>query len=148
MVSDSLTRTRPQALERDITFSIHKYWDRIGLFAILLLAALLNLVGLSREGYDNTYYAAAVKSMLLSWHNFFFNSFDPGGFVTIDKPPLGFWLQVLSAKIFGYSGVSLMLPQALAGVASVALLYHLVRRIFGVPAGLIAALALAITPIS
>ncbi|HEU5228193.1 MAG TPA: glycosyltransferase family 39 protein [Ktedonobacteraceae bacterium] len=123
-------------------------WHRAMLGAILLLAAGLNFLLVDREGYNNTYYAAAVKSMLQSWHNFFYVSFDPGGFVTIDKPPLGFWLQALSAKIFGFSGFSLVLPQALAGVFSVAVLYYLVRRIFGPGAGLLAALFLAITPIS
>ena len=119
----------------------------VALGAILLLAALLNFFQLCRVGYANSYYAAAVKSMPLSWHNFFFNAFDPGGFVTIDKPPLGFWFQVASAKLFGFSGVSLLLPEALAGVLSVALLYHLVRR-FGARAGLLAALFLALTPVA
>src|SRR5437763_6293798 len=77
-----------------------------------------------------------------------FISFDLGGFVTIYKPPIGFWLQVVSVKLFGFNGLALMLPQAIAGVLSVALLYYLVRRIFGGAAGLLAALALAITPIS
>src|SRR5438132_3239657 len=86
--------------------------------------------------------------MMDNWHNFFFASYDPGGFVTIDKPPVGFWFQVLSAKIFGFNPVSILLPQALAGVLSVLLLYYLVRRHFGVVAGLLAALALAITPLS
>ena len=123
-------------------------WYRLTLGGILVIAALLNCWQLSRVGYGNTYYAAAVRSMLQSWHNFFFNSFDPGGFVTIDKPPLGFWFQVASAKLFGYNGVSLLLPEALAGVLSVAILYHLVQRRFGKPAGLIAALVLAVTPVS
>src|SRR5260370_34398220 len=86
--------------------------------------------------------------MMHNSHNFFFASYDPGGFVTIDKPPVGFWLQVASAKLFGFTPVSILLPQALAGVLSVLLLYYLVRRHFGVVAGLLAALALAITPIS
>src|SRR5205085_7506019 len=72
----------------------------------------------------------------------------PGGFVSIDKPPLGFWLQAASAKIFGFTPLSIFLPQALAGVFSVLLLYYLVRHHFGVVAGLLAALALAISPIS
>ena len=148
MISESLNPARPQALGRGVTVSIGKFWERLPLVVVLLLAAFLNFYGLSREGYSNAYYAAAVKSMMQSWHNFFFNSFDPGGFVTIDKPPLGFWLQVASAKIFGFNGVSILLPQALAGVLSVALLYYLVSRIFGRAAGLIAALALAVTPIS
>ena len=123
-------------------------WYRLALGAILAIAGLLNCWQLDRVGYGNTYYAAAVRSMLESWHNFFFNSFDPGGFVTIDKPPLGFWFQVASAKLFGYNGVSLLLPEALAGVLSVAVLYHLVQRHFGKPAGLLSALVLAITPVS
>ena len=86
--------------------------------------------------------------MALNWHNFFFAAFDPQGFLAIDKPPLGFWVQVLSTRIFGFSAWSLLLPEALAGVGSVAVLYVLVRRVFGPVAGLIAALALALTPIS
>ncbi len=123
-------------------------WHRPALGGILALAALLNFWALDRLGYANSYYAAAVRSMLQSWHNFFFVSFDPGGFVTIDKPPLGFWLQTASAKLFGFSGVSLLLPEALAGVLSVAVLYRLVARTWGRGAGLLAALFLAVTPVS
>jgi 4-amino-4-deoxy-L-arabinose transferase-like glycosyltransferase len=148
MIAPSLSRARPHEVERGATLSLAGSWHRIVLFAIVALSVVLNFVGLSREGYDNEYYAAAVKSMSESWHNFFFNAFDPGGFVTIDKPPLGFWFQVASVKVFGFNGVALLLPQALAGVLAVALLYHLVARTFGRTSGLIAALALAITPIS
>ena len=123
-------------------------WHRLALAGILLLAVFLHFFRLEQEGYANLYYAAAVKSMLTSWHNFFFVSFDPGGFVTVDKPPLGLWVQAASAALFGFNGISLLLPQALAGVLSVVLLYHLVRRTFGPTAGLLAALALAVTPIS
>jgi len=123
-------------------------WQRLALGAILVGAAILNFWQLSQVGYGNTYYAAAVRSMLQNWHAFLFNAFDAQGFVTIDKPPLGFWLQVASAKLFGYSGLSLMLPQALAGVLSVAVLYRLVSRTFGAGAGLLAALALAVMPVS
>jgi 4-amino-4-deoxy-L-arabinose transferase-like glycosyltransferase len=122
--------------------------DALLLGAVLLLSALLNLVGLDREGYGNTYYAAAVWSMLQNGRAFLFASFDAGGFVSVDKPPLGLWLQVLSARVLGFDGVALLLPQALAGVASVAVLYLLVRRAFGRWPALIAALALAVTPIS
>jgi 4-amino-4-deoxy-L-arabinose transferase-like glycosyltransferase len=120
----------------------------LALAPVLALATFLNFYELSREGYGNTYYAAAVKSMLQSWHNFFFVSFDPGGFVTVDKPPLGFWIQTLSAKIFGFHGWSLILPEALAGVASVALIFHLVRRTYGDIAGLVAALVMAVSPVA
>lgn len=123
-------------------------WQRLLLGVIAALAAVLDFYQLDQLGYGNSYYAAAVRSMLQSWHNFFFVSFDPGGFVTIDKPPLGFWVETASAKLLGYNGVSLLLPQAVAGVLSVLVLYHLVARAFGAPAGLIAGLALAVTPIS
>ncbi len=128
----------------------HNSWRREGpaLLVVLALSAGLNLYGLANEGYANEYYAAAVRSMLTSWHNFFFVSFDPGGFVTVDKPPLGFMIQTISAKIFGYHGWSILLPEALAGVAAVALLYYLVRRVWGPLAGLVAASALAVSPIS
>src|SRR5579884_1922733 len=122
--------------------------ELLGLTAVLLAAALLNFFWLDREGWANTYYAAAVRSMLQSWHNFFFVSFDPGGFVTVDKPPLGFWIQTASAKLFGFHGWSILLPQALAGVASVLVLFLIVRRAFGPIAGLIAAAALALTPVA
>src|ERR1700726_1072656 len=108
----------------------------------------MNFFQLGQNGLANLYYASAIRSMLDSWHNFFYVSFDPGGFVSIDKPPLGFWLQAASAKIFGFTSFSVFLPQALAGVLSVLLLYILVKRHFGVTAGLLAALALAISPIS
>ena len=127
---------------------VARTWHRIALVGILLLAVFLHFLRLEQEGYANLYYAAAVKSMLTSRHNFFFVSFDPGGFVTVDKPPLGLWVQAASAALFGFNGISLLLPQALAGVLSVILLYHLVRRTFGPTAGLLAALVLAVTPIS
>src|SRR5262245_33048154 len=78
---------------------------------------------------------------------FFYNAFDPAGFISLDKPPLAFWIQTAFARVLGYDGFTIHLPQALAGVASVWLIHRLVRRPFGVPAGLAAALLLAITPI-
>jgi len=122
--------------------------DRIALGLIVALAAVLELAALDREGWSNEYYAAAVRSMLDGPSTFFFGSFDPGGFITLDKPPFGFWVEVLSARLFGYSGVSLLLPGALAAIASIWLLARLVGRHFGRLAGLIAALVLAVTPIS
>ena len=123
-------------------------WHRIALAGILALAAALDFVRLGQNGWANTYYSAAVRSMLRSWHNFLFASFDPGGLVSVDKPPLALWVEAASAKLFGYSGVAILLPEALAGVAAVWLLYLLVARSFGRPAGLLAALALAVSPVS
>src|SRR5271165_2136997 len=130
------------------TITLRLHWTSIGFAATLLVAAITNLYNLSSNGYGNQFYAAAVKSMSLNWHNFFFASFDPAGFVTVDKPPVALWFQVLSTKIFGYSGLSLLLPQAIAGVLAVALLFHMVRRRFGDVAGLVSALMLAIMPVS
>jgi len=123
-------------------------WHRFALGAVLLISVFMNFYQLGQNGFANLYYASAIRSMLDNWHNFFYVSFDPGGFVSIDKPPLGFWLQAASAKVFGFTPFSIFLPQALAGVLAVLLLYYLVRRHFGVVAGLLAALALAISPIS
>ncbi len=123
-------------------------WQRAALAAILALGAFVNGWGLWTLGYGNAYYAAAVQSMLRGWHSFLYASFDSAGFVSIDKPPLGFWIQAASAKLFGFSGVALMLPEAAAGVAAVALLHVLVARAWGRSAGLAAALLLAISPIS
>src|SRR5438876_1338140 len=125
-----------------------RLWRRLVLAVVMLVSIYMNFYQLGQNGFGNLYYAAAIRSMLDNLHNFFFVAFDPGGFVSIDKPPLGFWLQAASAKIFGFTPFSIFLPQALAGVLSVLLLYHLVRRHFGVVAGLLAALALAISPIS
>ncbi|HEX4744793.1 MAG TPA: glycosyltransferase family 39 protein [Candidatus Limnocylindria bacterium] len=118
------------------------------LAGILALAAVLRLLWLDREGWSNQYYAATVQSMLTGWKAFLFGCYDPECFVTVDKPPLGLWVQAAFAKVLGLSGVALILPQALAGIASVAVLYAMVRRAFGVAAGLIAALALALMPVS
>ena len=117
------------------------------LFLIVLLAAFLrsyNLDEVGRNGLGNTYYAAAVNSMLTSWRNFFYLSVDPAGFISLDKPPLVFWIQAVSAKIFGFHGLNLILPGAIAGIFSVILLYLLVRRGFGEWAGILAALVAAL----
>src|SRR6266702_7340364 len=142
----------PEIQLEPLTDRTRKGWpgflQPLALGIVMLISLFMNFYQLGQNGFGNLYYAAGVRSMLDNWHNFFFVSFDPGGFVTIDKPPLGFWLQVLSAKLFGFTAFSVYLPQALSGVLSVALLYHLVRRRFGVVAGLLASLALAISPIS
>lgn len=126
---------------------IYSIKEKILLTFILMLSVFLNFTNLKIEGYGNIFYAAAVKSMMMSLKNFFFLSFDPGGFVSIDKPPLGFWIQTLFAKLFGFNGLSIILPQAFSGVISVVLIYCIVKKNFGFGAGLGAALCLSITPI-
>ena len=104
---------------------------------------MLNLWALSKNGWANDYYSAAVRSMSSSWHNFLYASFDQSGVMTVDKPPLALWVQSLSVRVFGYHPLSVLIPQALMGVASVALVYDLVRRRFGRIGGFVAGLALA-----
>ncbi|HCB99651.1 MAG TPA: dolichyl-phosphate-mannose--protein mannosyltransferase, partial [Ruminococcaceae bacterium] len=121
--------------------------SKAALASILLLAGFLSIFNIWNEGYSNEFYAASVKSMLTSWKNFFFVSLDPGGWVTVDKPPVSLWVQAVSAKIFGFYGWSILLPECLAAVATVAIIYHIVKRHFGSIAGLISALVLALSPI-
>jgi 4-amino-4-deoxy-L-arabinose transferase-like glycosyltransferase len=113
---------------------------------ITALAAALRLVDLGAVRLD-PFYDAAVRSMGVSWHNFFFGAYEPGGSVAIDKPPVDLWLQVASVKLLGWGSTSLKLPEALAGTVSVPLLYAAVRGPFGTLAGLVAAAALAVLPI-
>src|SRR5919201_1908662 len=95
---------------RALPFPIERWWHRIALTAIVAFAAVLRFANLDALGYANHYSTAAVVAMLQSWHNFFFVAAEPGGSVSIDKPPVGLWLQTLSAKIFGVSGFSVLLP--------------------------------------
>jgi 4-amino-4-deoxy-L-arabinose transferase-like glycosyltransferase len=149
-MADTISRTPTDATERAPEQQEQRrspLWSRLALVGITLIAIFMDFYQLGRNGFGS-YYPPAVRSMMDNWHNFFFAAYDPGGFVTIDKPPVGFWLEVASAKIFGFNTWSILVPQALAGVLSVLLLYYLVRRHFGITAGLLAALALAVFPIS
>ncbi|WP_379969379.1 glycosyltransferase family 39 protein [Ectobacillus sp. sgz5001026] len=116
------------------------------LVAILIFSLFLNFYQVTKAG-SNTYYTVAVKSMLTSFHNFFFVSYDPAGFITVDKPPVALWIQALSAAIFGVNDFSVILPEALAGVVSVWLLYRIVKPKFGRSSALLSSLTLACTPI-
>ena len=109
---------------------------------------MLYLWDLTRNGWANDFYAAAVQAGTTSWKAFFFGSFDASNFITVDKTPASLWVMELSGRIFGFSQWSMLVPQALEGVASVALLYAAVRRWFGPAAGLIAGLVLALTPVA
>ncbi|MBL8154993.1 MAG: glycosyltransferase family 39 protein [Anaerolineae bacterium] len=120
----------------------------IALGLIVLLTAALRFINIQAIGDGNLYYTAAIESMLQSPSNFFFVAAEPGGSVSIDKPPVGLWLQAISAMFLGVNGFAVVLPQILAGIISVPILYHLVKRYAGTVAGLIAALVLAITPVA
>jgi 4-amino-4-deoxy-L-arabinose transferase-like glycosyltransferase len=128
--------------------SLARRAPRPELFGLIVLAAVLNLWALSMNGWANAYYSAAVRSMSSSWHNFLYASFDQSGVMTVDKPPLALWVQSLSVRVFGYHPLTMLVPQALMGVASVGLVYDLVRRRFGRIGGFVAGLALAVTPIA
>jgi 4-amino-4-deoxy-L-arabinose transferase-like glycosyltransferase len=123
-------------------------WGRPALLGLLALTALLYLWDLTRNGWANDFYAAAVQAGTQSWKAFFFGSFDSSNFITVDKTPGSLWVMELSGRIFGFSQWSMLAPQALEGVASVGLLYAAVRRWFGPAAGLVAGLVLALTPVA
>lgn len=123
-------------------------WVRPSLLALVLGTAVLYLWDLSASGWANPFYAAAVKAGSQSWEAMFYGSVDKSNFITVDKPPASLWVMDLSARVFGFSSWSLLAPQAIEGAASVLLLYLTVRRWAGPRAGLLAGLALALTPIS
>ncbi len=142
-------RSRPGPLPRLLRGpAADPRWARPALLALLAATALLYAAGLSRNGWANDFYSAAVQAGTRSWKAFFFGSFDASSFITVDKTPASLWVMELSARVFGLNSWSVLLPQAAEGVASVAVLYAAVRRWSGPAAGLIAAGALAITPVA
>jgi 4-amino-4-deoxy-L-arabinose transferase-like glycosyltransferase len=123
-------------------------WGRPALLALLVATALLYLVGLSRNGWANEFYAAAVQAGTRSWKAFLFGSVDSSNFITVDKTPLFLWPMELTARVFGLNSWTLLIPQALEGVATVGVLYTTVRRWFGPAAGIIAGAVMAVTPVA
>jgi 4-amino-4-deoxy-L-arabinose transferase-like glycosyltransferase len=124
-------------------------WERPALAALLLGTALLYLWGLSSSGWANTFYAAAAQAGSESWKAFFFGSSDAANSITVDKTPLALWPMDLSVRVFGLSSWALLVPQALEGVAAVALLTRTVRRTTSsAAAGLLAGAVLALTPVA
>ncbi len=123
-------------------------WVRPALLSLLAGTAVLYLWGLGSGGWANSFYAAAVQAGSRSWKAFFFGSFDSSNFITVDKPPASLWVMEISARIFGLNSWSLLVPQALEGVATVALLYGTVKRWAGASAGLLAGVIVALTPVA
>jgi 4-amino-4-deoxy-L-arabinose transferase-like glycosyltransferase len=123
-------------------------WARPALLALLVATALLYLVGLSHNGWANEFYAAAAQAGTESWKAFLFGSLDRSNFITVDKPAGFLWPMELSARIFGVNYWSLLVPQALAGIAAVGVLYTTVRRWFGPAAAVIAGVVMALTPVA
>ena len=116
---------------------------------LVLVVAVGTWARFSRIGeFDNQYYTATVASMLRSWHNFAFGSFDPGGAVMVDKPPAAFWVQAIFARLFGVSTWSVNLPQAITGTVAIIVLYYLIKPAFGRVAAVAAAAVLVVVPAS
>ncbi|HWD69548.1 MAG TPA: glycosyltransferase family 39 protein [Solirubrobacteraceae bacterium] len=123
-------------------------WARPLLIALLAATLIAYLIDLTSSGYSNSFYAAAVQAGTKSWKAFFFGSIDSSNFITVDKPPASLWVMELSGRVFGFSSASMLVPQVLEGLLSVALLAAAVKRWFGAGAGLLAGLALAVTPVA
>lgn len=129
-----------------IIFILKNKYNLILLVCISILSFFLNFYNISSYGYGNEYYAAAIYSMTQNFKNFFFVAFDPSGMVSIDKPPIGFWIQAISVLLFGYNGFAMLLPQAIGGTASCIMIYILISKYFGKEAGLLSAFVLSFTP--
>jgi 4-amino-4-deoxy-L-arabinose transferase-like glycosyltransferase len=123
-------------------------WARPALILLLAATAGLYLWGLGASGWANSFYSAAVQAGTKSWKAFFFGSSDAASSITVDKPPAALWVMEISARLFGVNAWSILVPQALEGVAAVGLLYAAVRRWFGAAAGLLAGAILAVTPVA
>jgi 4-amino-4-deoxy-L-arabinose transferase-like glycosyltransferase len=123
-------------------------WVRPALLVLLVATAVLYLWALGSSGWANSYYAAAAQAGTQDLKAWLFGSLDPGNAITVDKPPAAMWVMGLSGRLFGFSAFTMLLPQALMGVGSVALLYATVRRWSGPAAGLIAGAVLALTPVA
>jgi 4-amino-4-deoxy-L-arabinose transferase-like glycosyltransferase len=123
-------------------------WVRPAFLGLLLLAAVLDAWDLAASGWANAFYSAAAQAGSTNWEAFLYGSSDAGNSITVDKPPASLWVMALSVRIFGLSAWSILLPEALMGVATVALVVLIVRRRFPPGAALIAGLATAITPVA
>ncbi|HYJ75101.1 MAG TPA: glycosyltransferase family 39 protein [Kineosporiaceae bacterium] len=146
--SHPLQAPAPSAADRTTVAAGRPRWERPALAGLLLVTAVLYMWDLGASGWANAFYAAAAQAASESWKAFFFGSFDASNAITVDKPPASLWVMGISARIFGVNAWSLLVPEALMGVGSVALLYATVRRRFEAPAALLAGAAMALTPVA
>ncbi|WP_084311044.1 ArnT family glycosyltransferase, partial [Phycicoccus elongatus] len=123
-------------------------WARPALFALLLTTGAFYVIGLTSNGWANSFYSAAVQAGSQSWKAFFFGSSDAGNSITVDKPPASLWVMALSVRIFGLSSFSILLPEVLMGVATVGVVHATVKRCSTAAAGLLAGAVLALTPVA
>lgn len=148
MQAVTLTRPAHRAASASAPVPATRRWHAaLPLVVVVAIGAGLRLVAFDRVRV-NPFYDAAVRSMGQSWHNFFYGAFEPAGQVSIDKTPADLWLQVASTKLLGFTPIALRLPEVIAGVLAIPLLYDLIRRLCGRRAGLLSAAALAVLPIS
>lgn len=122
-------------------------WERVGLATLLVSTATFFLWGLDNNGWANPYYSAAAQAGSKDWTAFFFGSFEWGNLITVDKTPLSIWVMSLSVRLFGLNSWSILVPQALMGVATTYLIYKIVRRGFGAAPSLLAGAIYAATPV-
>lgn len=123
-------------------------WERPALLGLLAVTAFLYLWNLAESGWANSFYSAAAQAGSVNWEAFFYGSSDAGNSITVDKPPMSLWFMALSIKLFGLSSFSILLPEALMGVASVAVLYATLRRRFSAGTALLGGAVLALTPVA
>lgn len=123
-------------------------WEKGAVVALLVVTAGLYLWDLSSSGWANSFYSAAVQAGSTSWRAFLYGASDAAASITVDKPPASLWVMALSVRLFGLSSWSILVPQALMGVATVGVLYGSVRRRFSAGAALIAGTVLALTPVA
>ncbi|MBF6128142.1 glycosyltransferase family 39 protein [Nocardia brasiliensis] len=142
------TLARPTAAPEQPPRKRENRWELPALVALLLGTGIAYLCNLSANGWANSFYSAAVQAGSVSWKAFFFGSSDAANSITVDKPPASLWLMELSVRAFGLNSWSILVPEVLLGVASVALVWATVRRPFGPAAGLLAGLVLAVTPVA
>ncbi|GAA0990193.1 glycosyltransferase family 39 protein [Subtercola frigoramans] len=128
--------------------STNAVWERPALIGLLLVTAVAYLYNLTSSGYANEFYSAAVQAGSQNWEAFLFGSSDAGNSITVDKPPASLWVMAISVRLFGLSSMSILLPEVIMGVVTVALVYVIVRRHFSPGAALLAGGVLASTPVA
>ncbi|SIS17689.1 glycosyltransferase family 39 protein [Williamsia sterculiae] len=144
----TVVASAPVTEDRPYAPTARRRWELFGVATLLVGTAVAYLWNLSANGYANSFYSAAIQAGSVSWKAWFFGSSDAANSITVDKPPMSLWLPGIAVRIFGLNSWSILVPQALMGVASVGLLYVIVRRYFGPIAGLLAGAALALTPVA
>ncbi|WP_328396949.1 glycosyltransferase family 39 protein [Nocardia sp. NBC_00416] len=144
----TLMTRRPPAVLPETPVRRRTPWEKIALAVLLVGTAVAYFWNLTANGFANSFYAAAVQSGTKSWEAFFFGSSDWSNAITVDKTPAALWPMELAGRLFGFGSASMLAPQVLMGVASVALLWATVRRSFGATAGLLSGLLLAVTPVA